>query len=123
MRLTEKLAPGGRGVIATSSRDGVPNAAVYAAPHVIDEETVAFGMTRGRTFRNLSENPNAAFLYLSPGAALGGVRMTLALKEMREADPLLDRIRERAREAASVEAGDSIRVVAYFTVTELRPLV
>jgi hypothetical protein len=60
---------------------------------------------------------------MSPGDECRGVRLTLALKEISETDPLLTRIREKTREAVSHEAGDSIRYVALFTVTEIRPLV
>lgn len=123
MNLSENLVPGGRGVIATADARGVPNTAIYASPHVLDSSTVAWGMTDGRTHRNLVENPNAAFLYFSPGSVDRGVRLTLELKEIRESDPILNRIRERTREAVSPEAGDSIRYVAYFRVVEVRPLV
>lgn len=123
MSLKEKLQPGGRGVFATVSKDGVPNAAIYATPHVIDEETVAWGMTCGRTHENLTVNPNAAYLYMAPGAGTRGIRLTLVLKEINETDPMLARIRERTAEAVSHEAGESIRYVAYFKVTEIRPLV
>ncbi|HEY5995919.1 MAG TPA: pyridoxamine 5'-phosphate oxidase family protein [Candidatus Deferrimicrobiaceae bacterium] len=123
MNLSEKLVPGGRGVIATASKDGVPNTAIYAVPHVIDGSTVAWGMTAGRTWKNLLENPNASYLYMMPGPGCAGVRLTLALKEISETDPLVNRIREKTRESVSLEAGESIRFAAFFTVTEIRPLV
>ncbi len=123
MTLSEQLPPGGKGIIATASKDGIPNTAIYAVPHVIDESTVAWGMTRGRTHRNLAVNPNAAYLYMAPGGETRGVRLTLLLKEIKEADPLLSLIRERTREAVSREAGDSICFVAFFAVTESRPLI
>lgn len=123
MKLSEKFQPGGRGVIATASKDGIPNTAIYAVPHVIDESTVAWGVTAGRTFRNLVENPNAAYLYMAPGDECRGVRLTLVLKEISETDPLVNRIREKTREVVSHEAGDSIRYAAFFDVTEIRPLV
>lgn len=123
MNMADRFQPGGKGVIATASRDGIPNTAIYAAPHVIDESTVAWGMTSGRTHANLVENPNAAYLYMAPGDANRGLRMTLSLKEILENDPMLHAIRERTRDAVSHEAGDSIRYVAYFHVVEIRPLV
>lgn len=123
MNLSEKLQPGGRGVIATASKDGVPNMAIYAVPHVMDGSTVAWGMTAGRTWRNLLENPHASYLYMMPGSAIAGVRLTLALKEISETDPLVNRIRETTRESVSLDAGESIRFVAFFDVTEIRPLV
>ena len=123
MSIKDQLQPGGKGVLASASLKGVPNTAIYAAPHIIDETTVDWGMTRGRTHGNLVDNPNASYLYMAPGTGFHGFRMTLALKEIRENDPLLHTIREHTRDAVSHEAGDSIRYVAYFDVTEIRPLV
>ncbi len=123
MNLSEELQAGGKGVIATASKEGVPNTAIYATPHIVDGSTVAWGMTPGRTHQNLTENPNAAYLYLAHDGEVRGVRLTLLLKEIKEVDPLLNRIREKTRESVSHEAGDSIRYVAFFTVTETRPLI
>ncbi len=122
MRLSEYLSTGGTGVIATADKDGNINTAIYAAPHIVDDETVAWGMTEGRTYRNLRENPNAAFIHQAPGNGAAGVRMTLRLQEIQEAGNILDAIRARARKMSGAAAAEMVRYVGYFKVVETRPL-
>ncbi len=122
MKLSEYLSPGGSGVIATADRDGTINTAIYAAPQIVDDETVAWGLTDGRTFRNLQENPNAAFLHQAPGDGAAGVRITLRLEKIQDSGNVLDAIRGRARKAAGRAAADMVKYVAYFKVVETRPL-
>ncbi len=47
MKIADVLKPGERGVIGTASKNGVINMAAYAVLHVVDDETVAWGMTDG----------------------------------------------------------------------------
>ena len=54
----------GRGVLATADEDGKVDAAIYASPHFIDEETVAFIMRDRLTHHNLQSNPHAAYLFM-----------------------------------------------------------
>lgn len=122
MRLSEYLSTGGTGVIATADKDGNINTAIYAAPHIVDDETVAWGMTEGRTYRNLRENPNAAFIHQAPGDGAAGVRMTLRLQEIQEAGNILDAIRARAQKVSGAAAAEMVRYVGYFKVVETRPL-
>jgi hypothetical protein len=118
----DRMKSGGIGILATAAGDGKVNAAVYAVPHRIDGETVAWGMTEGRTHANIKENPNAAFLFLAPGAEYDGVRLTLVLKEICESGEALERIRDRARETSGSGASEMVRYVAFFKVIEMRPL-
>ena len=122
MRLSEYLSTGGTGVIATADKDGTINTAIYAAPHVLDDETVAWGMTEGRTYRNLQENPNAAFLHRAPGDGAAGVRITLKLQGIQESGEILDAIRARARKVSGSAAAEMVRYVGFFEVVETRPL-
>lgn len=123
MKLSECLKPGGLGVMATAGRDGSVNTAVYAPPHLTGEGTAAWGMTEGRTYRNVRENPNASFLYVMPGGEYKGVRLTLKLKEIRDSGEILDGIRTRTRESSGDGAANATRYVALFDVVEERPLV
>ncbi len=122
MSLSEYLSPGGTGVIATADGDGTINTAIYAAPTVVDDETVAWGMSEGRTYRNLRENPNAAFLHQAPGDGAAGIRMTLRLEAIRDSGEDLDAIRARARKTSGVAAAKMLKYVAYFKVVETRSL-
>ena len=122
MKIGDVLKPGGRGVIGTASKAGVVNMAVYAVPHVVDAETVAWGMTDGRTWNNVRENPNASYTYFAPGEGFRGARLTLSLSRTEDSGEMLAKIRERTG-ASSPGNPEAVRHVAYFKVVETRPLV
>ena len=122
MKLAERFKDGGMGVMATAGSDGAVNTAVYAVPHIVDEETVAWGMTEGRTHRFAKENPHASFLFFAPGGQGKGVRLTLALKNIETTGKLLEKIRARVSETVNPQAGAAMRYVVYFRVVETRPL-
>jgi hypothetical protein len=122
MKIGDVLKPGGRGVIGTASKAGVVNMAVYGVPHVVDDETVAWGMTEGRTWNNVRENPNASYAYFAPGEGFHGARLMLSLTRTEDSGKMLAKIRERT---GMVSPGNpqAVRHVAYFKVIETRPLV
>jgi hypothetical protein len=122
MNLQEALKPGGKGVISTASKAGVVNTAVYAVPHIADGETVAWGMTDGRTWDNVRENPNAAYTYFFPGEGFRGTRLTLTLSRTEDSGEMLAKIRQRAGTTTPANP-EAIKHVAYFKVVEMRPLV
>lgn len=122
MNIGDVLKPGGRGVIGTASKAGVVNMAVYAVPHVMDNETVVWGMTDGRTWDNVRENPNASYTYFTPGEGFHGVRLTLSLSRTEDSGTMLKKIRERTA-ASSPGNPQAVKHVAYFKVVETRPLV
>ena len=55
----------GRGILATADSSGKVNTAIYARPHFIDQNTVAFIMAERLTYENLKSNPQAAYLYIT----------------------------------------------------------
>jgi hypothetical protein len=122
MKLAELFPEEGRGVIGTSDANGVVNLAVFATPHVIDEETLAWGFTEGRSLANLKANPHASYLYLAPTRGYSGWRLALTLKQETDEGELLAMIKEKAAQAAGPQAGAAVKRVAYFKVDEVRPL-
>ena len=122
MKIADILKPGGRGVIGTASNAGVVNMAVYAVPHVMDNETVVWGMTDGRTWDNVRENPNASYTYFAPGEGFHGARLTLTLSRTEDSGTMLTKIRERTA-ASSPGNPQAVKHVVYFKVVETRPLV
>lgn len=122
MKIADVLKPGGRGVIGSASKDGVVNMAVYAVPHVVGAEKVAWGMTDGRTWNNVRENPNASYTYFASGEGFRGARLTLTLTGTEDSGEMLAKIRERTA-ASSPGNPEAIKHVAYFKVVEMRPLV
>lgn len=122
MDLAELFPEGGRGIIATADAGGIVNTAVFATPRIIDRETLAWGLTDGRSYRNLTENPHASYLYMAPSRGFSGWRLGLELKEMRDEGELLEAIRENAAEIVGPEAKAAVKHVGFFKVTEVRPL-
>ena len=122
MNIRDVLKPGGRGVIGTASKAGVVNMAVYAVPHVVDDKTVAWGMTDGRSWNNVRENPNASYTYFASGEGFRGARLTLSLSRTEDSGEMLAKIRERTG-ATSPGNPEAVKHVAYFKVDEMRPLV
>ena len=87
----------GTGVLATSDSQGRVNAAVYARPHFIDEETVAFIMPGRLTHHNLQSNPHAVYLFMEESSKTRGRRLYLSkTKEERDTD-LLKSLRRTPR--------------------------
>lgn len=123
MKLSRMFKSGGTGVIATANGKGIINTAIFSTPHVIDEDTVAWGITDGRTLANVRENPKAAFLYRNPGEGYDGARLTLELKDIEESGEMLEKIKARTAKIVGAQAAAFVRHVVYFKVTEMRPLI
>jgi hypothetical protein len=115
-RMTE-----GTGYLATAGREGGTNIAVYSRPHVLDDGTLAFGMTDRLTHANLLENPNATFAFSTGG--FQGRRIYLEKTREETEGDLLDEIRARADEIVWPGAGKALKFVVYFRVIKTTPLV
>ena len=122
MKLAELFPEDGRGVIGTADANGVVNLAVFTVPQVIDEQTLAWGFTEGRSMVNLRQNPHASYLYLAPSRGYSGWRLALTLKRETGEGELLATIKEQTNKVAGSQAGDAVKHVVYFTVDEVRPL-
>jgi len=123
MNLVELFQQPGLGVMATASKDGNVNTAVYARPHIIDEQTMVWGMTEGRTYLNIIENPQASFLFKTSGPGFSGVRMALEHVKTEESGPMLAKIKENADATVGSGTGAAVTHAAWFMVTEVRPLI
>ena len=58
----------GRGILATADEKGHVDAAVYARPKIIDDDTVAFIMRDRLSHANLQSNPHATYLFMEKGS-------------------------------------------------------
>jgi hypothetical protein len=76
----------GIGILGTADAEGKVDLALYARPHVLDENTVAFIMGDHLSHDNLSSNPHAAYLFVERGEAYKGLRMYLT-RTQEETDP------------------------------------
>ncbi|MHC4664605.1 MAG: pyridoxamine 5'-phosphate oxidase family protein [Planctomycetota bacterium] len=111
----------GLGVLATADSQGKVDVAIYARPHVIDKDTIAFIMAEHVTHQNIESNPHAAYLFIEKGQGYVGKRLYLT-KLREETDPaLIDSLRRRTPKACKEEGLKEYLV--YFRIDKTRPLV
>jgi hypothetical protein len=67
----------GVGVLSTADLKGHVNAAIYAEPHIIDKDRLAFIMAEKLTRANVEKNPHAVYLFKEDGPGYKGVRIYL----------------------------------------------
>ena len=111
----------GFGILATSDDQGKVDAAVYAKPHVMDENTVAFIMANRLTHHNLQSNNHAAYLFREDTPGYKGTRLFLTkLREEQDSD-LLYSLRRRAYPPEKGEGKP--RFLVFFKVDKVLPLI
>jgi hypothetical protein len=102
------------------------DSAVIGSPQMVDEKTVIVSLASGRTFANLQENPNAVYIIIEQGAGIldwKGIRVYLRMKEYVTSGPQLDTYKSQMAKIVGEQAANTIKVLATFEVTEVRPLV
>jgi hypothetical protein len=111
----------GTGVLATADAEGRVDTAIYANPHIMDKETVAFIMAERLTHHNLQTNNHAAYLFKEDGPGYKGIRLFLTkLREEKDSEFLYS-IRSK-RYTGGKEEGKP-RFLVYFKVDKILPLV
>lgn len=115
-------ATNGMGILSTADGDGNVNSAVYAKPHIIDGDRVAFIMRKRLTHKNLQENPKANYLFKAEGNGYEGIRIYLE-KEGEETDSsLIESLQRRKRDSAEdKELGK--KYLVYFRVKKILTLI
>jgi hypothetical protein len=112
----------GHGFLATADAAGRVNLAVFARPHCLDDDTVAFIMPHRLTHHNLEANPRAAYLFLETGPGYQGKRLYLTkIREEQDTD-LLYALRRRSYPEEK-EKQEGPRFLVFFTVDEVLPVV
>ncbi len=112
----------GRGILSIADADGKVNAAVFATPHIMDKETIAFIMQDPLTYHNLQSNAHAVYLFMEDGSGSKGVRLFLTkIREEKDADLLLS---IRRKEYSSEEEDENkTRFLIFFKVDKVLPLI
>ena len=112
----------GKGVLATADDQGHVDAAVYARPHVVDEDTIAFIMPDRLTHHNLQSNIHAAYLFIEEGSGYKGIRLFISKVREEEDSELLRSIRRR-KYATEQEEEETSRFLVFFKVDKILPLI
>ena len=108
----------GRGVLATADGDGKVDAAIYATPHFIDDETIAFIMRDRLTHNNLQSNPHAAYLFMETGQKFVGKRLFLTKTREEQDSELLYSLRRKKYSDDKNEA----KFLVFFQINKVLPL-
>ena len=112
----------GTGILSTADSDGNVDSAIYAIPHIVDDETLVLVMTDKLSHANLQTNPKATYMFIEKAQGYKGKRLYLQ-KIREENDPeLVQSIRRRKRYSEEGEAVSGSSAV-YFKVVKTRPLV
>jgi hypothetical protein len=85
----------GMGILATADSKGAVDIAVYAKPHVIDDENIAFIMAEKLTYENLKSNPHAAYMFIEEEEKVKGVRLILKKTKEEKDSAKIDEIRRK----------------------------
>lgn len=123
MSLTEYFDTAeGTGILATADSDGNVDLAIYARPHMTDDDTVVLVMSDKLSHANLQTNSKAAYMFIEKSKGYRGKRIYLQkIREENDAE-LIQSIRRRKRYDEEGEAVSGSSAV-YFKVNKIRPLV
>ena len=113
----------GRGIIATADSTGHLTAAVYAKPHFIEDNSIAFIMADRLTHQNLQSNPHAVYLFMESGEGYAGKRLYLTKTKEEKNSPLIDQIQRRERCPGDEEYQKKNRFLVYFAIERVLPLI
>ena len=111
----------GIGVMGTADGEGWVNLAIYSPPIITSEGTLVFGATQRLTYKNLTENPRAMFMYVSP-EDWDGVRIRMSLVKDETSGEFLETLKERFLAIGYTTLAREIRHALHFKVEEVRPL-
>lgn len=112
----------GVGIIGTADSKGNVDLAIYARPHIIDDETIVFVMSDRLSHANLQTNPRAVYMFIEKTKGYKGRRLYLQkVREENDAE-LVQSVRRRNRYDQEGEAVSGSSAV-YFRINKVRPLV
>jgi hypothetical protein len=112
----------GHGILATADAQGKVNMAMFARPHVMEDNTLAFIMPHRLTHANLQANPQAAYLFLENGSGYKGKRLHLTKIREEQDTELLKSLRRRVYSPEKEQAAGP-RFLVFFKVDQELPLV
>jgi len=110
----------GHGVLATADAEGKVNAAIYARPHFMGDDIVAFIMAERLTHENLQSNPWATYIFIEEGEGYKGKRLYLKKVKEEQNDQLISEI---CRKCDYSHYHIGTRYVVHFTVEKVLPLI
>ena len=109
----------GVGILATADGDGRVDAAVYARPHFMEDDTIAMIMRDRLTHHNLQTNSHATYLLHEDGPGYKGKRLFLTkIREEKDTD-LLKSLQRRQYP----DSKEGAKFLVFFKVDQVLPLI
>jgi hypothetical protein len=112
----------GVGVLSTASNQGKVDAAIYARPHFIDEDTIAFLAGNRITHANLQTNASAVYLFKEKDSYEGKRLYLTKIREEKDS-PLIGEIRRRKYTDGETGNKTESKFLVYFKIDKVRPLI
>lgn len=112
----------GIGVLSTADSAGKVDAAIYARPHVADNNTLVFIMRERLTHHNVQLNPNAVYLFVEAGPGYRGVRLYLSMVKEDTDEDLLQQLTRRCLSPEEDQAKGP-KFLVYFKVEKMLKLI
>jgi len=111
----------GIGILGTADSEGKVDLAIYARPHVIEEDSVAFIMRDRLSHSNVTSNPHAAYLFIEEGEGYNGLRLYLTRTREETDQQKIEAMRREEQQGR--ERDGTERFLVYFKVDQARRLV
>jgi len=108
--------------MGTADKNGWVNMAIYTPPIITSDGLLVFAATQRLTYKNLTENPQAMFMYICSGKEWEGVRVRLSLVKDETSGPMLDRLKKRFKDMGYSVLALEVCHALYFRIEEIRPL-
>ncbi len=112
----------GVGVLATADDEGVVDTAIYARPHVMEDDTLAMIMRDRLSHANLQKNPHAAYLFIESGGGYKGKRLFLTKIREQEGGELLEALKRKSV-SPEEDAQKGPKYLVFFRIDKELPLV
>ena len=114
----------GLGVFSTADASGKVDSAVYARPHFLNEQEVAFIMADRLNHANLQFNPHATYLFKEDGPGYTGKRLYLTKIREEKDSPMIEQISRRQLSGNSRESTRAMtKFLVFFRIEEVLPLI
>jgi len=107
----------GFGALSTANAKGVVNSALFARPHILSSDTLAFITIERLNYLNLKENPSAYYLFKDSSDEYSGVRLVLTKISEEKNSPKIAELSRRELK------GDRDRYLITFKIEKVLPLV
>jgi hypothetical protein len=113
----------GLGVFSTADATGKVNSAVYARPHFLSEQEVAFIMADRLNHANLQFNPHATYLFKEDGPGYAGKRLYLTKLREEKDSPMIEQITRLSYPGIEGKYEGMTKFLVFFRIDEVLPLI